>query len=134
MEISESEAIILDSSVWVAYLHQEDSQHGKVMKLVDTLPNATMVPTEILSEVATVLKNKRREDLANAFVRSVIIDGSSLLVSDENLVRRVAKTFLESGRGNLSFADITLLVLSREYRVITFDKELENAISKYSGQ
>lgn len=131
MEISDAPGIILDSSVWIAYLHQEDSQYDKAIKTVDSLTDPVIVPVEVLSEVGTILKSKGREDLAKRFV-SEVVSGQSipLLVPDEDTVRRVASTFLSRSGDKLSFADTALLVLSQEYRIITFDKHLQKAIER----
>ena len=128
MEISDGSSIILDSSVWIAYLHEEDSQHKKALGLVGALPDTIIVPAEVLSEVAMALKNKRQENLAKGFVHTVISGDVSLLVSDENVVRQAAETFL-TRTDRLSFIDTTLLVLSEKYRVITFDRNLQKAIN-----
>lgn len=128
MEISNAPGIILDSSVWIAYLHEEDSQYEKAIKTVDLLTDPVIVPVDVLSEVGTILKSKGREDLAKRFVNEVVSGPSMpLLVQDEDAVRRVANTFLSRSGDKLSFTDTALLVLSEKYRIITFDKHLQKS-------
>src|SRR3989344_5158998 len=116
--------IVLDSSVWIAYLHKEDSQHAKAREVVRSLVDIILVPEEVLSEVATAFKRLKRDDLAKNFVRRVISGESSLLVLDEPTVYQIATAFL-SRSDQLSFTDIALLILARDYRVITFDRQLQ---------
>ena len=130
MEIFERESlIVLDSSVWIAYLHEEDSQHKKARELVGELTNPLIVPAEVLSEVATALRNKKREDLAKGFTMQVISGVSPLLVSNEDTVRRTAEVFV-ARKDKLSFTDTALLALARSYQVITFDRDLRRAIEQ----
>ena len=131
METYNAPGIILDSSVWIAYLHEGDSQHEKAMRTVDVLTDPVIVPDDVLNEVGTTLKNKGREDLAKHFVREVVsVSSMPLLVLDEDVVRRVANTFLSRSGDSFFFTDTALLVLSDEYRVITFDKKLQKAIKR----
>ncbi len=130
METSDAQGVILDSCVWIAYLHAEDSQHAKAVKVVGDIREAVIVPAEVLYEVATTLKNKRREEDAIAFVRETIGEVGTLLVSDEPAVREAAEAFM-SGRGDrLSFTDTALRLLSRRFRVVTFDRRLEKEIER----
>ncbi|MBI5470180.1 PIN domain-containing protein [Candidatus Kaiserbacteria bacterium] len=128
METSKA-SIVLDSSVWIAYLHKEDSQHEKAREVVGNITDIVLVPEEVLSEVATAFKRLKRDDLAKNFVRRVISGESSLFVLDETIVYKIATTFL-SRSDRLSFTDIALLVLAQEYRVITFDRQLQKAIEQ----
>ena len=130
MEISSAKVpIVLDSSVWIAYLHKEDSQHTKARAVVGELVEPIAVPAEVLNEVATTLKNKEKADLAKGFVHQVISDGSSLRVSDENTIRSAAETFV-ARTDKLSFTDTLLLICAKSYRVITFDHNLQKAIEQ----
>ena len=121
--------IVLDSSVWIAYLHKEDSQHTKACAVVGELVEPIAVPAEVLDEVATTLKNKKQTDLAKGFVQQVISDGSSLRISDEHTIRSAAEAFL-ARTDKLSFTDTLLLILAKSYRVITFDRDLQKAIEQ----
>ncbi|MEK7107451.1 MAG: type II toxin-antitoxin system VapC family toxin [Patescibacteria group bacterium] len=134
METSDAGSIILDSSVWVAFLRDSDSQRGKAKRILGNLQDAAVaVPEYVLVEVATALKNKGYEKVAKKFVAEVMEDGRAFLPAGESLAHATAKLFLERERDYLSFTDTALLALSEQYRVITFDRKLQKAIDKARG-
>src|SRR3989344_130959 len=118
--------VILDSSVWVAFLHKEDSQHPKARKMLEGITEPIIVPEYILIEVATILKRKKKDMEAKRFVQTVFNDGGTFLLS-EMLAYETAELFWMR-RDTLSFIDTALLILSRRYRVITFDAQLARAL------
>ena len=131
MEISEGPDIILDSSVWIAFLRESDSQHEKAKYLLrDLRYTAMVVPEYILIEVATALKSQGYEEVAKKFVAEVIREEFPTFLSAGELATHTATLFLEQHSDHLSFTDTALLILSEEYRVITFDKKLQKAIKR----
>ena len=131
MEISEGHNIILDSSVWIAFLRGDDSQHERAKYLLRDLRHTAMVvPEYIMIEVATALKSKGYEEVAKKFVAEVIREEFPTFLSAGELATHTATLFLEQHSDHLSFTDTALLVLSDEYRVITFDKKLQKAIKR----
>lgn len=126
--MAKASGIILDSNVWIAYLHAEDSQHTKALAALDALTEPVIVPEYVLAEVATVLKQKGQHARGRAFVREVTDSGgSALLVLDEQMVRTVSRLFTDRN-DKLSFVDTVLLALSTHYRIVTFDTALKRAI------
>jgi len=125
MESSRPE-IILDSNVWIALFHEEDSQHDKACKLFDEITEHILVPEYVLIEVASVLKNYKRNAEALAFVRTTLENTVTLLPAGV-LAHEAGALFCERN-DRLTFIDTALLVLSREYRIITFDKALAKAM------
>ncbi len=129
MGISDSESIILDSSVWIAFLRESDSQREKAKQILSSLQDVeVVVPEYVLVEVATALKNKGYEDIAKKFVAEVIKGGHAFLPAGESLAQAAAGLFLKRERDRLSFTDTALLVLSEHYHVITFNQRLQKAI------
>ena len=119
--------VILDSSVWISFLYKEDSQHERARKVLGGLVNTILVPEYVLIEVATALKRKGKGTDARSFVRQVLEDNETFLPSN-TLVHETADLFC-TRNDHLSFTDTALLFLSREHRVITFDKALARTIS-----
>ena len=119
--------IVLDSSVWIAFLHNEDSQHGKAKKLMFEIKDQILVPEYVLIETASVLKNYKRTTEAIEFVRTILKDAGMFLPSN-TLAYETGILFCDR-KDTLSFIDTALLALSREYRVITFDKALARAMA-----
>jgi predicted nucleic acid-binding protein len=120
--------IILDSSVWIAYLHVDDSQHAKAVTVLNGRTESVVVPEYVLVEVATALKRKGRAADAKGYVSAVLEGGENFLSSDV-LVYAAAELFCRRD-DKLSFTDTALLVLAQEYRVITFDSALAKALKK----
>ena len=120
--------VVLDSNVWIAFLNKEDSQHGKATKLMLETKDRILVPEYVLIETASVLKNYKRTAEAIEFVRTILKNVGIFLPSN-TLAYETGILFCER-KDRLSFTDSALLVLSKEYRVVTFDRELERAIAR----
>ena len=119
--------VVLDSNVWIAFLHKEDSQYKKAQGLFDELKEYILVPEYVLVEVASVLKNYKRNVEALEFVRATL-ENTSTLIPAGSLAHEAGALFCQRN-DKLSFTDTALLVISREYRVITFDRALARAIA-----
>ena len=126
---SPSRGIILDSSVWVAFLHATDSQHEQALQVLDQIRAAIIVPEYVLGEVATILKRRKKADVAKRFVRRVLTEETQSFLPADTLVEETATLFC-ARTDSLSFTDTALLVLAKKYRVITFDRDLEKAIDQ----
>ena len=122
-------AVVLDSCVWIAFLCDVDSQHSKAGKLVKTLCSEILVPEYVLIEVATVLRQKKYNAEACAFVEKVVNDPAVFLPA-QNSVYGAARLFCTDKRSALSFVDTVLFELSTAYEVVTFDNALAKAMLK----
>ncbi|MSU74983.1 MAG: PIN domain-containing protein [Candidatus Magasanikbacteria bacterium] len=123
--------IILDSSVWVAYMNELDNQHAAAAKVMTEVILPVVVPEYIMVETCTVLTAKANKELA-VFFLNFISDNNNcdILFSNEVWARRVINFFKTEAPATLSFPDTALLYLARDYTVITFDKQLARAIKK----
>ena len=121
---------ILDSNVWIAYFNKNDSLHEKAVKIFSTVKNIA-ITEYIVAETATVILNKADRKTANKFLE-IILDNSDITIlhSDKRFFEETARTFTEIISGKLSFIDISLLFLSKKYKIITFDEKLEKIIKK----
>ena len=123
-----STSVILDSSVWIAFLYREDSQHEKAKKVLEASRNDEIViPEYVLIEVASMLKRKRYEREAKKFVAEAIAREEHSFLHAATLVHETVDLFCKRN-DKLSFVDTALLVLSRQYRIITFDTALRKAL------
>lgn len=127
MASNDARGIILDSSVWVAFLHGKDSQHAKARGLLTGLPDVLYVPEYVLVEVATILKRKKKDEEAKKFVRKTLVERPETFMPSAELAYQTMQLFIRRDDG-LSFTDTALLVLSRDYRIITFDRALARAL------
>jgi predicted nucleic acid-binding protein len=123
--------IILDSNIWIAYLNKEDAQHKKAVSLFEEIDDGVIISEYILLEVITVLAMKVNKKVADSFINFVFNNQDiKILPSSGELFSNFLKGFLKHKKNNLSFVDISLLVLSKKYSVFSFDKELEKEIKK----
>ena len=124
----ENKKIILDSCVWIAFFHKEDSQHEKAKDLISITANQIIIPEYIALEVATVLQNKKLKQMANTFL-SLIFDKNStfIFLPSQNFLK--TKDVFQKQEKNLAFVDCSLAALSKEYQILTFDTALEKYIS-----
>ena len=96
----DKDAIILDSSVWIAYFYKEDN------------------------------RQKGYNDTACQFMAEVTKDNDRLLIHGEEYFTDTVSLFRAAKNSKLSFVDTALLVLSQKYTVVTFDTVLNREIMK----
>ena len=120
--------IIVDSSVWISYFDEDDSQHLKAENLLEKLSEPFLVPEYILLEVVTVLRQKHREAELQQFLDSATRDDVYLPAG--NLGVMVASCYADKKYQKLLFVDVALALLAKKYKIITFDKALKQVIEK----
>lgn len=124
----EARQIIADSSVWVAYFYDKDSQHTRAVQVLKEESLPILVPEYILLETVTILRQKKEELALQKFMLAAMRDDVYLRAG--NLGIEVARLYATSEYKKLSFVDVSLVLLSKENQVITFDRALQTAISK----
>jgi predicted nucleic acid-binding protein len=125
---------IFDSSVWVAFFNDKDSQHKKAREAVSLAGGFTVIPEHIVSETASVLLARVSKESAEEFLEAITGNPSvKILLSEGELFWGTLMLFREKENKKLSFVDASLLFLSSKYKVVSFDKELEKAIKKLRG-
>lgn len=126
---------ILDSSILIAYISKQDSQHAQAVKLFKGLKPPVAIPEYIIVEVCTVLAFKVDKPTAIFFLEFVIGNKDFVLLpSGLQFLIDVVHLFKTSAPPALSFPDTSLLYLSEHNEVITFDKQLARAIQKYKDK
>lgn len=125
-------AVIFDSNVWIAYFHTTDSSHTKAEAVVAQYAGQTIVLTEyVLLEIATLLKQKIGPAQTNTILTTLLQTENILLLPSGDFFTPTLTAFLSSHEKQLSFVDVSLLVLSADFTVVTFDRKLKNAIAKW---
>ncbi len=123
---------ILDSSIWIAYLYQEDNQHKKAVDVWEATDDTIVVPEYVMIEVCTVLPTLSNKRHADSFIHMIQNNKDvSLLYAEQEFVDEVIRFYLQYQYSNLSFIDISLLFLSKHYTVLTFDRALGRAITEH---
>ena len=124
--------IILDSNVWIGHLMVNDTLHLRATELMEDLGGiVVVVPEYVLLEVVTILKVYKKYKEAEIFSKRVLSNNAMYLPSS-GLARLTADVCFVSKYKKLSFIDTALLVLSKDYEIITFDKDLQKAIDAKS--
>ncbi len=119
---------VVDSSVWIAWLDKDDSQHSMAEKLLEELHDI-VIPEYVILEVCTVLSRKRGHTLAERFLGMALENSDiTLLFSKEEFFYKTVDTFKKVCRRKLSFVDSMLASLSQSYTILTFDRALQNII------
>jgi predicted nucleic acid-binding protein len=125
---------IFDSSVWVAFFNDKDSQHKKAREAVSLAGGFTVLPEYIVAETASVLLVRVSKESAEEFLEAITGNPSvKILLSEGELFWSTLTVFREKENKKLSFVDASLLFLSSKYDVVSFDRELEKAIRKFKS-
>ncbi|MDD2516365.1 MAG: PIN domain-containing protein [Candidatus Gracilibacteria bacterium] len=125
---------ILDSNVWIALFNKEDSLNKKASDIMKELikNNEKIFITEyLILEISTILLLKNGKKLADNFI-NFVYDNSDIdiIYSDRYFFENTIQFFTKNNYEKLSFVDQSLLLLSKSYQIITFDKELNRFIKK----
>lgn len=117
--------LVLDSCIWIAFWNTTDSQHEKAVDLFSSNDEEVLLPEYILVEVLNVLLLKANKKAADLWLKKILnSEWVRILPSTPNLLKENLDYFLKNKHSKLSFIDQSLVILSRKYQVLTFDKEL----------
>lgn len=123
--------IILDSNIWIALYHEEDSQHAKAQTLIQKIREPVGIPEYILIEVCTVLTNRLHKSVADLFLdRIQKSENTVILPIEQKLFYELCHFFRTHNFPKLSFIDSCLVYFSQFHTIHTFDKKLASAIQK----
>lgn len=123
--------VVLDSNIWIAFLNEEDTRHDKAVQLYYAITDDFLVPEYILGEICSILAARKKKQLADSFiVQTQDNEHIELLPSNPQFFAEVRQTFVEYRHHNLSFVDVSLLVLSKLYPVATLDRALYKLLKK----
>jgi len=122
---------ILDSNIWIAFFNEKDSQHDKAQKIIREVKSPVAVTEYVVIETCNILLAKARKEDADFFINFTLDNEDVvLLLSNGNLFFETVSSFQKITKRSLSFVDISLLCLSRNYEIVTFDKKLSNELKR----
>ncbi len=123
---------IFDSNIWIGFLAAQDPHHKKASVLFQDLAvdEALYITTEIISEVTTVLKMRYGNGAVQTFIEFMFNTDSIVRIPSGLYFDATLKHMLITTDTKLSFTDLTLVVLSEQFTIKTFDKDLARTLSK----
>lgn len=127
---------ILDTNVWVSFFDEDDSNNKKAESILKSLSKEKeqIMPDLVFYETLTVLKIKTNLQLSKDFMDSVKDNRDVTIRLFYEYNRIVANLMINPIYTHLSYVDTLLLYLSKTYTIITFDKQLIQAIDVYGGK
>ncbi|MEK7084530.1 MAG: type II toxin-antitoxin system VapC family toxin [Patescibacteria group bacterium] len=123
---------IFDSSVWIAFLLRDDSQHTEAVRVIHAIADTIGVPESVIDEVCTVLSVRfKRKDIADQFIDTLQRGGKvNVLYSDPAFFDGVLSRYQLIDNRALSFTDVILLCFAEDHSVVTFDADLRASIAR----
>lgn len=122
---------IIDSNVWISFFNKDDINNKKARELLTKLMESDIYLTDyIIVEVVTILLFKAWKDIADSFVdfanNSINV---KIIYSSQVLFDRYLDFFKFNNFLKLSFVDQTLVFLSKDFDIISFDRDLNKELS-----
>ena len=126
--------IILDSNILIALFNPEDTQHAKAKKFMEKIQGTVVLPEILISEICTVLSQRLTKKAADQFIDIVKSNENIEILFLKSNFENVLTFYQDTKKEGLSFIDIYLLQLSKNFIVHTFDKKLDKAIKLYEKE
>lgn len=123
--------IILDSNIWIAYFDKNDSTHLAAIKVFESLNSKIFITHFLISEISTILQFKLWKDFSDLFL-DWIKDRNIEIIELEDFDILI-DFYTKNDFKKLSFIDHSLLLLSKDFEVITFDKDLNKLIKQINA-
>ena len=132
---------IFDSSVWIAFYKNADTQHKKSVteiKKWESTNKQCLVSNLIVEEVFSVLTYIGHKKYANQFINFCINNKRiTWLDLDKNFIDKINTfsnhDFLKNKK--ISFTDFSIIFLAKhfDFEILSFDKELNKTAKKISN-
>ena len=121
---------ILDSNIWISYFIIDDSNHKKASKIIEWLENESVCITDhIIIEVSTILLYRLWKQFANDFIELIKYNTNvGIFYSNKIIFDDFINFFIINKNNKLSFVDQSLIYLSKDFEIITFDKEINKEL------
>ena len=122
--------IILDSNIWIWYLLEDDSLFEKSKEIIKSIYNKKIFISDyLISEIITVLLIRWNKGIVDDFLEIIYNNEDVKVIYTSPIIfHEIIKFFKENNFNKLSFVDQSLLFLSKDFEIITFDKELNKAL------
>ncbi|MFA5855515.1 MAG: PIN domain-containing protein [Candidatus Gracilibacteria bacterium] len=127
--------VILDTSFLFAFFNETDEHHAEAVRLTPSLEGDLIYfPFLVFQELMTLIMSRYSSSEA-VRISEILLDGefpAQIFKVDIDYLKESVALFRELGQHKLSFVDVSLIVLAREFsaKVITFDRGLKTALQK----
>ena len=127
--------ILLDTNIIVALFRSSELDHVRAKELIEPLEEFA-ISDYVLGEILTVLQLRESKAIAEQALDYLTSTKTVLLVRLSQDELEMSYDFFKKQGENLSFTDVSLLILSRErdYSLATLDKDLIKAAKKHFGR
>lgn len=124
--------ILLDTNILVALFRSSELDHARAKELVEPLEEFA-ISDYVLGEILTVLQLREGKAIAEQALDYLTLTKTVLLVRLSQEELEMSCNFFKKQNEDLSFTDVSLLILSRErnYSLATLDKDLIKAAKKH---
>lgn len=126
----EVNAIIVDSSVFIAFYSQADAHHDKAVALLKDLGDCMLIVSPfVVQEVSTVLTYRFGLSSGEKFLRS-LVSAKNVFVPPLDIFGDI--DYYLTVHKKISFTDASLLCLAKRMNVqlLTFDKQMLASFKK----
>lgn len=121
---------VFDANVWLGSFLVNDSLHKKAASLFEQYEGREIiVPEYILLEVVTIIKQQVGYQAAQLVMKQMRNTEECSLLSSSSYFAETAELFLTLNEKHLSFVDVSLVVLAKDFEVVTLDKQLAKVLS-----
>ena len=120
-------AILIDTSVFIAYSNTDDVHHEKALKIIKDIVSKKygnpLISDYIFDEIVTVSSRKTGKKMA-INIGNVILDSEIVMIKVDKIIFQDAWAIFQSEE-NMSFTDCTNIATMRMFNIThiaTFDK------------
>ena len=120
--------ILVDSDVFVGWIHTEDSHHKKVQSIFNKIKQAqlSMVTSSwVVAETATVLSHRKGQALARDYLGKIRDLDFPVIHIDEGLQKDATQIFELQEKKGTSMVDCGNVAIAKRFgisRIFSFDK------------
>ena len=120
--------IILDSCIWIAFFHRDDSCHKKAFQIINGKNSKNIIINDhIYAEILNVLRNKTSEKECADFITTLNECKIEIERTEKEIITLANFIFFHNPK--LSFTDSIIIAqaATRNADFVTFDQNLQKA-------
>jgi len=124
-----NKSVLFDSNVWIGLFLQNDSLHRSASRLFDKYTDREIIVSEyVLLEVVTIIKQHAGYKEAQLVMERLQSSENCRVLPSRFYFTETTRLFSSLQEKHLSFVDVSLVMLSKDFEVVTLDTKLVKAI------